>query len=395
MIAKYDVNGNGLSRLEVAFMSKTGKLAVALARELQTTAPPDVAQTPVGGGESWWEVRERVTVAARETITSAKSLDPVLAEQLIAACHQSTYTHVQTLDDAFAAVDQGEFAVTRFSDPATGKQYLGIDYGAGDSTYGAIFEAGSTRPAFGIEDGRAGRCRPTPGLRRARAGGRCASACPVTSRLTVTGPEGLDARPGRAAHRRLPPVDLHPREDAGGRLRCRRPERVRPHHLLRSRDRQAVPGHRLRRGRQHLRRHLRGGPAPRPPSASRTASSSIRRAVAVSAGESWWEVRERVPVASRETLTSASDLDPVLAQQLIAACHQSTYTHVKTIEDAFAAVDQGEFALTRFSIRPPASSTWASTTARATAPTAPSSSPAAPSPPSASRTASSWPEVRG
>ena len=115
-------------------------------------------------------------VTARETITSAKSLDPVLAEQLIAACHQSTYTHVKTTDDAFAAVDRAVPAPRTSPDPATGKQYVVSTYGAGDST-SAIFEAGSTKPAFGIGTASSSllpRC-PSP---RARAGGRCASACP-------------------------------------------------------------------------------------------------------------------------------------------------------------------------------------------------------------------------
>ena len=59
----------------------------------------------------------------------------------------ATSRHQHHAEDAFAAVDQGEFAITRFSDlEASGKQYLGIDYGAGDSTYGAIFEPAAPSP---------------------------------------------------------------------------------------------------------------------------------------------------------------------------------------------------------------------------------------------------------
>lgn len=38
MIAKYDLNANGLSKAEIAEMSLTGKLAVRLARELKAAA---------------------------------------------------------------------------------------------------------------------------------------------------------------------------------------------------------------------------------------------------------------------------------------------------------------------------------------------------------------------
>ena len=80
-------------------------------------------------------------------------MDDLLKKQLIAACHQSSYTDVRTLADAFDAVDQGEFVVRQVKDKKTGETYTAIDYGAGDNTYGAIFKTGSAKPVIGIHDG--------------------------------------------------------------------------------------------------------------------------------------------------------------------------------------------------------------------------------------------------
>ena len=161
LVAAYDLNGNGLSQSEIAKMSLTGKLAVQLAKELKA-APivPNVPVTPSPSGDpvvqegmSFYELRESVTVDSHQRFTAESNVDALMAQQFIAACHTSTYDHVRTLADAYAAVDAGEFVVRTFKDPGDGKQYVAIDYGAGDSTYGAIFEQGKATPAFAIKDG--------------------------------------------------------------------------------------------------------------------------------------------------------------------------------------------------------------------------------------------------
>jgi hypothetical protein len=151
MVDAYDVNGNGLSKSEIAKMSLTGKLAVELTRELKRA--PDQQVGIVQPGLSFYELRQGVQIDATRRFTTREGIDATLEQQIVEATHASTYTHVRTLEDAFAAVDAGEFVVRDFTDPTDGKRYTAIDYGAGDSTYGAIFEAGSTRVAFEIKDG--------------------------------------------------------------------------------------------------------------------------------------------------------------------------------------------------------------------------------------------------
>lgn len=149
MIAKYDLDNNGLSATEVKKMSLTGKLAVTLAKELKAAA---AKSTALDAG-TFHELLDQVTTTNRADVTSASTVDALLSKQLIAACHQSSYTDVKTLADAFNAVDQGEFVVRQLKDKKTGELYTSVDYGAGDNTYGAIFKAGSTKPIVGIHDG--------------------------------------------------------------------------------------------------------------------------------------------------------------------------------------------------------------------------------------------------
>lgn len=149
MIAKYDLDNNGLSATEVKKMSLTGKLAVTLAKELKAAA---AKSTALEAG-TFNDFLDQVTTTSRADITSASTVDALLTKQLIAACHQSSYTDVKTLADAFEAVDQGEFVVRQVKDKKTGETYTAVDYGAGDNTYGAIFKAGSSKPIVGIHDG--------------------------------------------------------------------------------------------------------------------------------------------------------------------------------------------------------------------------------------------------
>lgn len=149
MIAKYDLDNNGLSATEVKKMSLTGKLAVTLAKELKAAA---AKSTALEAG-TFNDFLDQVTTTSRADVTSASTVDALLTKQLIAACHQSSYTDVKTLADAFEAVDQGEFVVRQVKDKKTGETYTAVDYGAGDNTYGAIFKAGSSKPIVGIHDG--------------------------------------------------------------------------------------------------------------------------------------------------------------------------------------------------------------------------------------------------
>jgi hypothetical protein len=138
MIAKYDLNNDGLSKAEIAKMSLTGKLAVELAKVLkQAPAPSEPSMVTKFGTFS--ELIDAVKTERSVDYTRPDQVPPELKKMIIEATHQSSYTDTVTLKDAFEAVDQGEFVVRNLKDPATGEKLISIDYGAGDNTYGGIF----------------------------------------------------------------------------------------------------------------------------------------------------------------------------------------------------------------------------------------------------------------
>lgn len=150
LIERYDLNGDGLSADEIEKMSKTGQLAVKLANELEAAGSADVDAPLTTGGESWYELKQRVQITSREKVTETV-MDLVFAQQLTAAT-QVAFEDVQTVPDALKTIDEGGFTVTTFTDPKSGREFLGVDYGAGDSTYGAIFEVGDERVLHAIRD---------------------------------------------------------------------------------------------------------------------------------------------------------------------------------------------------------------------------------------------------
>lgn len=140
MVAKYDLNHNGLSQTEVSKMSLSGKLAVSLAKTLKE-AGIDPKNGMLSKWSTFYELTENVSESGRKDYTAADSasISPELAKMMITATHQASYTDTRTLADVFDAVDQGEVVVRTLTDKTTGEKLLAIDFGAGDNTYGALF----------------------------------------------------------------------------------------------------------------------------------------------------------------------------------------------------------------------------------------------------------------
>jgi len=138
MIAKYDLNNDGLSKAEIAKMSLTGKLAVDLAKALKS-APTTPTESVVKQFGTFGDLLDGVTTEKNTKYLRPDQVPAALKQLLLDATHQSSYTDAVTLKDAFEAVDQGEFVVRNLKNPATGEKLISVDYGAGDNTYGAIF----------------------------------------------------------------------------------------------------------------------------------------------------------------------------------------------------------------------------------------------------------------
>ncbi len=108
-----------------------------------------------GLGGSFYELRNdpRFTVSPATVLTAASTLTALQQAQVVRAMQASTHTDVTTAAAAFAAADQGEINEYPIKEVATGRLYIAMEYGAGDNSYGAIFEAGTSTVATEIHDG--------------------------------------------------------------------------------------------------------------------------------------------------------------------------------------------------------------------------------------------------
>jgi hypothetical protein len=141
MLDRFDPNNNGFSKAEIEkITSVSGHLAVALAKAHQETVDPRLA---FEGTSSLYELRQRIGKAHEQkvTYTSPDKVPVELSGMILEASRQASYTGIKTLKDAFAAVDQNEIVVRFLTDKASGAKVIAVDYGAGDNTYGGLFDS--------------------------------------------------------------------------------------------------------------------------------------------------------------------------------------------------------------------------------------------------------------
>ena len=103
-----------------------------------------------------------LVTTSKQRLTSPTGLSDLDKQRIIIALHQSSHTDVTTVEEAFAAADQGEVNVVRLYEPAAARTYTAIEYGAGDNSYGAIFYWDTTDLVTNIHDGDLEHCTVKP-----------------------------------------------------------------------------------------------------------------------------------------------------------------------------------------------------------------------------------------
>ncbi|MBP9205632.1 MAG: DVUA0089 family protein [Kofleriaceae bacterium] len=108
-------------------------------------------------GETYGDLADNPALAIlnRNVITAA-TLGNLTADdqaQLVIAVQQSAHTDVTTAAEAISRVDQGEINVSWVLEQASRRTFIAYEYGAGDNSYGAIFERRSGDKATSIHDG--------------------------------------------------------------------------------------------------------------------------------------------------------------------------------------------------------------------------------------------------
>jgi hypothetical protein len=87
---------------------------------------------------------------------SAEALDWV-----VRAVRESAWNDVTTPEEAISHVDQGMINMTALYDRSGRRSFMALEFGAGDSSYGAIFDMQSDELATAIHDGDLYRCAVT------------------------------------------------------------------------------------------------------------------------------------------------------------------------------------------------------------------------------------------
>ena len=91
-------------------------------------------------------------VVARRVLDPSSSTNATQRAQIVAAV-QSAYPSVTTVSQAFAAVDESEINHVEIWDASNRRPYTAYEFGAGDNSYGLIFDYGTTTVAARINDG--------------------------------------------------------------------------------------------------------------------------------------------------------------------------------------------------------------------------------------------------
>jgi hypothetical protein len=88
-----------------------------------------------------------ITAATLATYTDEQK------RRLVVAVQQSSHTDVMTPEQALDAVDQMEVNLDYISEPSSRRQFAAYEYGAGDNSYGAIFDNVTGALVSSIHDG--------------------------------------------------------------------------------------------------------------------------------------------------------------------------------------------------------------------------------------------------
>lgn len=148
--------GEGTYRVIVKGVAATDAGELMLRRTCTGEGCGEGPQCILGDGE-FWQVRDvgyGSLVSYGSTELNAQSeLSDVLKAQIIAAVRESAHDDVTTVAGAFDAVDQGVINKYTFFDNLSQQSLIGIEYGAGDNSYGAVFHGGDATVAAGIHDG--------------------------------------------------------------------------------------------------------------------------------------------------------------------------------------------------------------------------------------------------
>jgi hypothetical protein len=94
-----------------------------------------------------------LVIVERSVLTAASTLDALRSQQIVTALHASSHDDVTTPAEAFDRVDENEIFATEVWDASNRRAFTAYEFGAGDNSFGMIFDFGATTMAARINDG--------------------------------------------------------------------------------------------------------------------------------------------------------------------------------------------------------------------------------------------------
>ena len=133
--------------------STTGKFKLTVDCSGDGCAPPPSCLFGATYGDIATNPSLHVDFSQSITAATLSTYSDEQKRRLVVAVQQSAHTDVTTPEEAVAAVDQGVVNLDYVSEPASRRQFAAYEYGAGDNSYGAIFDNVTGALVTSIHDG--------------------------------------------------------------------------------------------------------------------------------------------------------------------------------------------------------------------------------------------------
>jgi len=86
----------------------------------------------------------RVAIESHVVLHAGDAIDALREAQIVDAVHESAHDDVTTAAEAFDRVDGGEINVYTLHDGVSGRRFTFIEFGAGDNSFGRVYDEGTT-----------------------------------------------------------------------------------------------------------------------------------------------------------------------------------------------------------------------------------------------------------
>lgn len=111
---------------------------------------------------------EAMVVIDKSILDASSNLDAVTSSQILAAVRASAFDDALAIDEVFDWVDGGEINRVDLWDASNRRPFTAFEFGAGDNSFGMIFDAGTNERVATINDGDFYDCNVTWGAERRR-----------------------------------------------------------------------------------------------------------------------------------------------------------------------------------------------------------------------------------